>query len=144
MAALLDTGVLAGGDGSFRPGADRLCAPGDAVPYRLTEDGAARLGELGVDTPAPRRGERPLVRYCVDWSEQRHHLSGALGAAILRRLLELGWLERAPAGRAVRVTEAGSTGLWNAFGIEPVSRLPTTRARTRSAPPRRPSVARLR
>jgi hypothetical protein len=58
------------------------------------------------------------VRYCVDWTEQRHHLSGAAGAALAARLFALGWLRRAARGRAVEVTAAGACGLENAFGIE--------------------------
>src|SRR5215211_3040620 len=82
MAALLERGVLAGGDGAFHPEAgDRLSSPGGDVPYELTEHGAGFLrDDLGVDVAAI-GGRRPLVRYCVDWSEQRHHLAGALGAA---------------------------------------------------------------
>jgi hypothetical protein len=58
------------------------------------------------------------VRYCVDWSEQRHHLSGALGRGLLDRLLELDWIRRSDAGRAVRVTDAGAEGLRATFDID--------------------------
>ncbi len=60
---------------------------------------------------------RPLIRYCVDWSEQRHHLAGALGAALLTRLTDLGWVRRSPASRAVRVTDDGRAGLATTFGV---------------------------
>ena len=61
---------------------------------------------------------RPLIRYCVDWSEQRHHLAGSLGAALAARMLDLGWVSRARRGRAVYVTRAGSKGLAQTFGLE--------------------------
>jgi hypothetical protein len=120
MAAMLEPGILVGGDGSFDPHRarrDRLSAPGADVDYRLTEPGYERLGELGVDFDSM-SPSRPLVRYCVDWSEQRHHLAGALGAAIADRMFELDWLRRSRSSRAVRLTERGGEGLRDAFGLE--------------------------
>jgi ribosomal protein S19E (S16A) len=61
--------------------------------------------------------KRRLIRYCVDWSEQRHHLSGALGRGLLDRLIELGWVRRSGGSRAVKITETGQSGLDEAFGI---------------------------
>jgi hypothetical protein len=60
---------------------------------------------------------RSAIRYCIDWTEQRHHLSGALGRNLRRRLSELDWIRRAPSNRAVTVTEAGSIGLADTFGV---------------------------
>jgi DNA-binding transcriptional ArsR family regulator len=115
MATLLGQGVLVGGDGAFHPElGDRLAQPGRDVPYELADP--APLRALGVD-PAAIRGRRPLIRYCVDWSEQRHHLAGALGAALADRLFDLGWVRRAPHGRAVRVTPDGAAGLRAALGL---------------------------
>ena len=121
MGALLDRGLLAGGDGMFDPDAarkDRLSAPGSDHDYRLTEHGRDELGAFGIDFGELAARPRPLIRYCVDWSEQRHHLAGALGAALATRMLDLGWVSRARRGRAVHVTPAGSRGLAQAFGLE--------------------------
>ena len=118
MAALLERGVLAGGDGTFDPttsSRDRLSSAGWDRDYRLTGTGKAWLDDFGVTIPA---GCRPLVRYCVDWSEQRHHLAGALGAAVLARLVELDWLRRSPTSRAVHVTSAGRAGLADSLNVE--------------------------
>jgi hypothetical protein len=76
-----------------------------------TGKGARRLAELGIDVEEAAEGRRALARRCLDWSERRHHLAGALGAAIATRFFELDWIERTPSSRAVRVTEAGRTGL---------------------------------
>jgi DNA-binding transcriptional ArsR family regulator len=121
MQALLEHRLLAGGDGGFDPdGArcDRLSAPGSDVSYRLTDLGRGELTAFGIDLDALAARPRPLIRYCVDWSEQRHHLAGALGAAIAQRTLDLGWVLRARHGRALRVTDAGQVGLRERFGLE--------------------------
>jgi hypothetical protein len=81
----------------------------------LAGHGRGYLAELGVEMPF---GRRPLVRYCVDWSEQRHHLAGALGRAILDRFLAARWVGRVSRGRAVKVTAEGRTALADWFGID--------------------------
>lgn len=120
MAALLEHELLAGGDGVFDPARadrDRLSAPGFDLDYRLTERGARSLSEFGISLESlPRR--RALVRYCVDWSEQRHHLAGALGAALADRMFDIGWLDKARNSRAVHVTDDGYRGLRDVFGVE--------------------------
>lgn len=55
---------------------------------------------------------------CLDWSERRHHLAGALGNALLDRLLALHWIERRPAIRAVRITAEGARGFKEVFSID--------------------------
>jgi DNA-binding transcriptional ArsR family regulator len=76
-----------------------------------TKAGARRLAQLGIDVVELSAGRRPLARRCLDWSERRHHLAGALGAALATRFFELGWIERLPTSRAVRVTPKGREGL---------------------------------
>jgi DNA-binding transcriptional ArsR family regulator len=120
FGALVEGGLVAGGDGRHRHGRarqDRLSAPGRDVHYRLTAAGHRRLSDLGAELPDPGpAGELP-VRYCVDWTEQAHHASGTVGRALTRRLLELDWVERLPRTRAVRLTRAGEDGLREAFGL---------------------------
>jgi len=121
MAALIERQLLAGGDGVFRPAAaenDRLSAPGFDLDYQLTSRGAQVLEEFGIDFQSLRERRRPLIRYCVDWSEQRHHLAGSLGAALADRMLELGWVSRARRSRAVHISEAGHEGLRETFGLQ--------------------------
>jgi DNA-binding transcriptional ArsR family regulator len=118
MSALLEQEILSGGDGSFDPGVDRLSAPGDGVAYSLTTRGETMLADFGIDVDALRRRPRPLIRYCIDWSEQRHHLAGSLGAALAQRTLDLDWIRRAPHSRAVKLTDKGASGLLATFGVE--------------------------
>jgi DNA-binding transcriptional ArsR family regulator len=85
--------------------------------YRLTPDGRVLLERVGVALPAPAADGSMQLRYCVDWTERRHHLSGAAGRAVAARLFELGWIERAGTSRAVRVTDDGLRGLRHRLGL---------------------------
>jgi DNA-binding transcriptional ArsR family regulator len=104
FAYLLDNAWIAGGDGRHHPGdsADRLSAPGKTDRYRLTAPGAAGLAAWGID-PGILSTTKPL-RYCVDWTEQAHHLAGPLGTAVTQRLFDLGAIERGRAPRSVVLT----------------------------------------
>jgi DNA-binding transcriptional ArsR family regulator len=77
-----------------------------------------RLEALGVDVAGARTGRRQFTRLCLDWTERKYHLAGALGAALTTRLFDLGWIERTVAGRAVRLTKEGRAGL-RGLGVEP-------------------------
>jgi DNA-binding transcriptional ArsR family regulator len=120
FGALLDAGHVTGGNGRHDPVAavhDRLSARGRDLDYRLTPAGREALTEVGVALPQPRREGALALRYCVDWSEQRHHLSGVVGRSLAARLLELRWIRRADAGRAVFVTDLGRRELPRALGV---------------------------
>ena len=122
MQALLQRELLSGGDGTFDPAtahADHLSAPGRDLDYRLTDRGDTVLRDLGIDLDAIAARRRPAIRYCVDWSEQRHHLAGALGAALAARMIELRWVRRATSGRALHLTDDGRAGLHTTFGLDP-------------------------
>lgn len=82
-------------------------APTDESTYRLTARGTSLLVSLGVDVESARRARRHFAAQCVDWSERRPHLAGALGAALRTAFLTCGWVARKPASRALRVTPAG-------------------------------------
>ncbi|MGC4934427.1 ArsR/SmtB family transcription factor [Gordonia sp. DT30] len=106
----LGAGWITGGDGLHHPGTDdRLSAPGRAVDYSLTSRGADALASWQIPSRLLATGQ-PL-RYCVDWTEQAHHLGGPLGTAVTARLLDLGWIRRGRVPRSIRVTAAGREGL---------------------------------
>ncbi|HXN44445.1 MAG TPA: helix-turn-helix transcriptional regulator [Xanthobacteraceae bacterium] len=78
----------------------------------ITGAGIEFLARLGVDIEAllARRGRRPariLCRPCLDWSERRPHLAGAVGAALCAHSLVQGWIRRVDGSRAVTITPAG-------------------------------------
>src|SRR5262249_19189607 len=76
----------------------------------LTRKGRAFLAEWNIDADALAHGRRPLCRRCLDWSERRTHLGGALGAALLSHFLAERWMKRGP-GRTVTLTAAGEKAL---------------------------------
>lgn len=89
---------------------------GEPQALQLTPSGQAALSEWGLDVEALQAGRRSLCRACLDWSERRHHLAGALGAALLQRLSALGWAERQPDSRVVQFSAAGERQLQRWLG----------------------------
>lgn len=82
----------------------------------VTSSGERFLAAFGVDlTP---RTPRLFCQPCLDWSERRYHLKGLVGARILNRLFELGWLKSVPGSRALQLTSSGRAGLSEMFQIE--------------------------
>ena len=85
--------------------------------FLLTASGARFLGRLGVDVENARKERRAFARQCLDWSERRAHLAGALGAAVARRCLDLRWAAPVDEERTLRLTPQGLRGLRTWFGI---------------------------
>jgi DNA-binding transcriptional ArsR family regulator len=84
--------------------------------YEVTDKGEERLAGIGVDLDAARAARRRFAGHCLDWTERRPHLNGALGAALTARLIELGWFERGMSPRSLVLTEKGHGGLADVFG----------------------------
>lgn len=82
----------------------------------LTADGEAFLSSLGLDLEAS-RAKRVFCRPCLDWSERRLHLAGAVGAALCALSLERGWFRRSLGGRALEITPRGHSALREAFDL---------------------------
>jgi DNA-binding transcriptional ArsR family regulator len=89
----------------------RLIAGGE----KLTRRGTEFALRFGIDLDALSRQRRPLCRTCLDWSMRRHHLSGALGAALLQRFYELKWARRSRDSRAVHFTPEGERSFCRLF-----------------------------
>ncbi len=101
-------------DTTRRRPTDPLSAPLPDHPYRLGANADTVLERIGVSSDiltASSPSRRPLLRFCLDWSEQRHHLAGRLGATLLTTLEDSGWITRRPADRAVTITDLGRNQL---------------------------------
>lgn len=85
--------------------------------WALTSRGEQRLGAFGVDAGELHRGRRAFLRPCLDWTERRPHMAGALGQALASRLLDLNWVRRTQATRAVLVTPLGEQQLLAEFAV---------------------------
>ncbi|WP_407528764.1 ArsR/SmtB family transcription factor [Methylobacterium oryzisoli] len=96
---------------------------------RLTDEGVGTITQAGarflcdeiglaLDDGGDDRRVRPLCRTCLDWSERRPHFAGRLGAALCRRVDDLGWIARTRNSRAVAITPAGRQGFSRMFGID--------------------------
>lgn len=81
----------------------------------VTPAGETFFQDFGIDLSRLAGGRRPLCRRCLDWSERRAHLGGALGARLLMSMEERGWLQRIP-GRVLRFTSQGQTEFYATFG----------------------------
>ena len=85
----------------------------------LTDAGRALLGEIGVELPPCSEGKGAVFcRPCLDWSERRHHIAGAVGAALYRTLLARNWIRRSADTRTVTGTPPGIQALRRHFGVE--------------------------
>jgi len=97
-----------------------------AREYVVLDDGVAEVTtagtrfftRFGVELPTPRSTRRRFCRLCLDWTERRPHIAGAIGSGITRRCFDLGWMERVERSHAVVVTPLGRRGLRATFGID--------------------------
>jgi hypothetical protein len=112
LDGLLRQGLLEGKSGRT----DR----GDTSSHRfeVTGAGAKELSSFGLNLLQLRRSRRQFAGACIDWTQRRRHLNGALAAAITSRMFELGWIERGQRRRSVRVTPVGMEGLASTFGVD--------------------------
>jgi DNA-binding transcriptional ArsR family regulator len=85
--------------------------------FTVTPRGHAKLTALGLDLATAADTRRRFACACLDWSERRDHLGGALGAALADHALAAGWIKRQPGSRIAVVTRRGHDA-WHAhFGI---------------------------
>jgi DNA-binding transcriptional ArsR family regulator len=91
---------------------------GNGNTYELTRDGRKAFESLGIDVEATQALRRQFACGCLDWSERRFHLSGALGAAILKIALKRKWVVQDLDSRALGVTSLGRRELFTRFGLQ--------------------------
>jgi DNA-binding transcriptional ArsR family regulator len=85
--------------------------------YALTTAGERRLEALGIEVAPLRLERRAFTRPCLDWTERRPHLAGAVGAAIAEHALAQQWVTHVPGTRALRVTDEGRSGFLEQFAL---------------------------
>lgn len=90
----------------------------DHDQFFLTAKGTDFFSDFGIDVETARRKRRAFSHCCLDWSERKHHLAGALGHAMLERFLELDWLRKKSDSRALLLTEEGKYGFAEVFGLD--------------------------
>lgn len=102
--------------------ADALIAKGALIltdeAGEITPTGRDLLTSFGIPAELAHGTQRLYCRPCMDWSERRWHIAGVLGTALLRRCLDLGWVQRALEGRAVTVTAKGRRGFAQTFDFK--------------------------
>ncbi|OUM02081.1 ArsR/SmtB family transcription factor [Variovorax sp. JS1663] len=102
---------------------DRLHAQGwlhavaEGGAYELSPEGALALESLGIDVAEARRSRRRFACACLDWSERRPHLGGALGAACLQLALRRGWVRQELDGRALALMPKARREMPELFGL---------------------------
>ena len=95
----------------------------------VTRRGSRFFGDLGIDLEAIGQKRRCFCRICIDLTERRPHIAGALGAAFCTHCFAVGWISRVKDSRAVAVTRKGSAGFKESLGIE----IPAAEPRRRAA-----------
>src|SRR5215472_7185493 len=90
----------------------------DDEAAEITTAGARFLTKFGIQLPTLRSTRRRFCRLCLDWTERRPHIAGALGVAITNRFFDLGWMERMKRSHAVIVTPLGRLGFQETFGVD--------------------------
>jgi DNA-binding transcriptional ArsR family regulator len=90
----------------------------DDIDYGVTAAGTEALAGLGVDMEAARAARRRFACACLDWSERRPHLAGAIGAELLNVALRSRWVTRDLDSRALSMTSAGKREMRARFGVE--------------------------
>lgn len=97
--------------------ANQYITTGD-TEFVITPKGETFFTHFGLDLPTLKRKRRSFSHACLDWSERRHHLGGALGQGLMNHLFDIGWIVRVPSIRAIKVTKRGTTGLHTVFDLK--------------------------
>jgi hypothetical protein len=113
--ALVEQGALVerNGAGAVSPGRNTPASIPSHQWWQLGQNAPAVFSALGIDLADVQRRSirRPLLRACLDWTEQEPHLAGHLGATLASSFFAQGWIRRQPTGRAIDLTAAGRRAL---------------------------------
>ncbi len=85
--------------------------------YDPTPRGANALEAVGMDVQQALGLRRRFASPCLDWSERRPHLGGALGAALLTLALKKKWVSPDLDSRALTITTRGGREMFTHFGL---------------------------
>ncbi|MFD1886760.1 ArsR/SmtB family transcription factor [Paenibacillus wenxiniae] len=85
--------------------------------FEVSESGLELFTTIGLDVSQLRRKRRAFAHACLDWSERKHHLGGALGHGLLQLCLDRGWIERMSGIRAIIVTADGQQAFRHYFDL---------------------------
>jgi DNA-binding transcriptional ArsR family regulator len=86
--------------------------------FAVSDQGLRFFAEFGIEPESLHNNRRAFARKCLDWSERRYHLAGALGAELNKAFFQRQWLQRLPDSRAVRLTTRGRSGLKSTLAID--------------------------
>ena len=92
-----------------------LMANGEEI--LLTDRGENFVRDFGIDLGGLNTSRRPMCRACLDWSARRTHLAGALGQALLTRMIDLSWAKRLPDSRIIEFSMSGRKAFVGAFPV---------------------------
>jgi hypothetical protein len=97
--------------------ANGLLLPAGGRAFAVTERGREWFEAIGVSVAITESANEKIARQCLDWTERRPHVAGALGVAMYRRFVALRWVVPAKSTRAVRVTVDGRRELWKRLRV---------------------------
>jgi DNA-binding transcriptional ArsR family regulator len=86
--------------------------------FLVTNKGEQFLTDIGINLDETKRKRRSFSHACLDWSERRHHIGGALGNGLMRHFFDLGWILQVDSIRAVKVTDKGKKEFKTIFNIQ--------------------------
>lgn len=89
-----------------------------AGAYQVTAAGADWLAELGISCDALRSERRRFATQCLDFTERKHHLGGALGTALLSRFIQMEWIASSRVPRSARLTFNGKAELGKRLNLQ--------------------------
>jgi len=89
----------------------------NAKTFELTQKGGALLSDLGMNIDEIKKKRRSFLRPCLDWSERRFHMAGALAAAMLDHMILSDWIRRQKNSRAITITSKGEREFYKYFKL---------------------------